>query len=107
MIFASRNARGPDPHLRRKVQIFAAGAALGLVGIGLDSSLLVGLAILVLAVGMVLRLLPGNDPPGRTGPESGQGSGGRSEADGSPDSDGIPDSGTKDAPERSDLPPRA
>jgi len=61
VIFANRGSRGPDPHLGRKVQIFALGAVLGLAGIGFESSLLVGLAIVVLAVGMVLRLLP--DPP--------------------------------------------
>jgi len=58
----SRRDRGGDPLLGRKVQIFFAGAALALIGIGVDSSLLVGLAIFILAAGMFIRFLSGKDP---------------------------------------------
>ena len=58
MFFSSRQARGPDHFLQWKVRLFLAGAALALIGIGLDSSALVGLAILVLVAGIVLRFLP-------------------------------------------------
>ena len=56
MIFSSRKKGGPDPYLDWKVRLFFLGAALVLMGIGLESSLLVGLAIAVLLVGVVLRL---------------------------------------------------
>lgn len=59
MIFASRRSRkGPDPHLDRKVALFGVGAVLAMAGIGLEASWLVGLAILVLAVGVGLGLFP-------------------------------------------------
>ena len=58
MIFASRRARGADPFLHIKVQAFFAAAALALIGIGVDSSLLVGLAIVILLVGMLIRFFP-------------------------------------------------
>jgi hypothetical protein len=60
VIFARRGKRGPDPHLPKKVQLFFLAAALALVGMALESSLLVGLAILALAVGLALRFLPGS-----------------------------------------------
>ncbi|MGW8268234.1 MAG: hypothetical protein ACWGSQ_17845, partial [Longimicrobiales bacterium] len=62
VILARRGSRGPDPFLGQKVQIFLAGAALALVGIGVDSSLLVGLAILILLAGVGLRFLAGRKP---------------------------------------------
>jgi hypothetical protein len=46
-------------YLEWKVRIFAAGAVLGLAGILLDEAWLRIAAILVLAVGVVLRVLPG------------------------------------------------
>lgn len=61
MIFARRASLDPDPHLHRKVQIFFGGAVLALVGIALDSSLLVGLATAVLLGGVVFRLFSGRD----------------------------------------------
>ena len=65
MIFSSRKNRGgPDPHLDWKVRLFFGGAALALVGIGLESSLLVGLAIPVLLGGAALRFLPDGDGRG-------------------------------------------
>jgi hypothetical protein len=59
MFFSSREKRGPDLYLEWKVRIFFAGALLALIGIGIGSSVLVGLAILVLLVGVGLRFLPG------------------------------------------------
>lgn len=67
-MFFSRRRQGTDHYLDWKVRLFFLGAALALVGIGLDSSLLVGLAIAVLFAGFALRLLPGTprspDHPG-------------------------------------------
>lgn len=63
MIFASRRAKhGPDPSLQARVRIFLVGAVLAMAGIGLDSSLLVGLAIVVLSGGLVLGLFRGKAP---------------------------------------------
>jgi len=56
MIFSSRKKGGPDPYLDWKVRLFFMGAVLALLGIGLGSPILVGLAISVLLVGVVLRL---------------------------------------------------
>lgn len=58
MIGVSRKKRGPDPHLELKVGIFFAGAAVALVGIALDSRVVVGLATLILLAGFALRFLP-------------------------------------------------
>jgi hypothetical protein len=62
VIFARRGKLEPDPFLERKVQLFLVGAALALVGIGIDSPLLVGLAILVLLLGMALRFFAKKEP---------------------------------------------
>lgn len=78
MIFARRDKAGPDPLLHRKVQLFFGGALLALVGIAMDSSLLVGLAIFILVVGALLRFLPGwggvdeTESPGEEEPDAGQ-----------------------------------
>ena len=56
MIFSSRKKGGPDPYLDWKVRLFFMGAVLALLGNGLGSPILVGLAISVLLVGVVLRL---------------------------------------------------
>ena len=70
MIFASRRGRGPDPFLERKVQIFFAGAVVALFGIAVESSLLVGLAALLLLGGILARFLPGTrSPSGGDDPE--------------------------------------
>jgi hypothetical protein len=61
VIFLSRKKKGPDPYLEWKVRLFSGGAVLALVGLGLESSLLVGLAILILLVGVGLRFLPGGE----------------------------------------------
>jgi hypothetical protein len=57
-MFFSRRRGGPDHHLDWKVRLFFFGALLALVGIGLDSSLVVGLAIVVLLAGAALRFFP-------------------------------------------------
>ena len=62
MIFSSRRKRDPDENLSLKVGVFFAGAALALVGIGIDSSILVGLATVILVAGLLLRFLPGKPP---------------------------------------------
>ncbi len=62
VIFARRGKLEPDPFLERKVHLFLVGAALALVGIGLDIPVLVGLAIVVLLLGMALRLIPKKGP---------------------------------------------
>jgi hypothetical protein len=62
VIFARRDKRGPDPHLATKVQLFFVAAAVALVGIALESSWLVRIAILLLLVGVVLRLLSPKTP---------------------------------------------
>ena len=59
LMFFSRRRGGPDHRLDWKVRLFSFGALLALMGIGLESSLLVGLAIAVLLVGVALRFLPG------------------------------------------------
>lgn len=61
MIFASRRDRVPDKYLHWKVKSFFVGAILALVGIGIESSALVAVAIFVLLGGMVLRFLPGRE----------------------------------------------
>ena len=73
VIFARRGKLEPDPFLERKVQLFLFGAALALVGIWIDSPVLVGLAILVLVLGMALRFFPkkGPDQDGEA-PEKGE-----------------------------------
>jgi hypothetical protein len=62
VIFAHRGKRGPDPYLATKVQLFFVAAAVALVGIALESSWLVGVAILLLLVGMVFRILSSRSP---------------------------------------------
>jgi len=73
MIFSSRKRGGPDSHLDWKVRLFFAGAALALAGIGLESSLLVGVAIAVLLGGVVLRFLPAGDGGREEDESTGQG----------------------------------
>jgi uncharacterized membrane protein YedE/YeeE len=53
----SRESRGPDPYLELKIVLFTLGAALGIVGIISGRELLVGIGILVLAIGVLLRFL--------------------------------------------------
>lgn len=58
MIFLNRNRSGSDKHLEWKVRLFLLGAALAMAGVGLDSTLLTTLAIVVLVAGVALRFLP-------------------------------------------------
>ena len=61
-----------DPYLDWKLRLFVLGASLATVGIGLEASWLVSLAILVLIAGASLRFLPGagkGDPPGGEDPD--------------------------------------
>ena len=59
MIFLNRNRAGSDNHLEWKVRLFFLGAALAMAGVGLESTLLTTLAIIVLVSGAALRFLPG------------------------------------------------
>ncbi|MFH1762666.1 MAG: hypothetical protein ABIF09_00615 [Gemmatimonadota bacterium] len=67
MIFLDREKSGPDRYLDWKVRLFFVGALLALAGIGLESSLLVGLATLALVLGLAFRLLPSGDRGGEAG----------------------------------------
>jgi hypothetical protein len=54
----SRGRRqGPDAYIDWKMRIFAVGAVLLVAGIFLNQRPLVGAAVLVLAAGLVLRLI--------------------------------------------------
>jgi len=57
VILLSRKDRGPDPLLHWKVQIFLGSGLLAVLGIGLESSILVGLAIVLLLLGVGLRFI--------------------------------------------------
>lgn len=57
IIGIDRRQRGPDPHLDWKVRIFLAGAAVALVGIALESGIVVGVATGILLVGFGLRFI--------------------------------------------------
>ncbi len=61
MILSSRKKRGPDRYLDWRVRLFFVGAVLALLGISLGSSILVGLAIAVLLLGLGFRFLPSGD----------------------------------------------
>jgi len=56
-----RERRGPDPFLQVKVILFAIGAALAIAGMIAGSQLLVGIGILVLAIGVFLRFIQRSD----------------------------------------------
>ena len=58
MMFHSRKKKDPDPYLDWKVRLFLLGALLAMIGLAMESSLVVGLAIAVLFAGVVLRLFP-------------------------------------------------
>ncbi len=72
MIFTRRGEKGADPFLERKVQLFLAGGVLALAGVGLDSPLLVGLAIIILVFGMALRFIPRKGPSCDSGVPEGE-----------------------------------
>jgi hypothetical protein len=52
-----REPRGPDPFLDWKVRVFLTGAVLLLAGIFLGRRELVGVAVVVLLAGLLLRVL--------------------------------------------------
>lgn len=56
-MFFRRGVSEDDRFLRAKLWIFSAGAILALVGMGLQNDWLIGGAGLVLAAGIVLRLV--------------------------------------------------
>ena len=47
--------------LEWKIRLFSVAAVLSLVGIYFDERWVIGLAIMVLSLGMVLRFVPGSD----------------------------------------------
>jgi hypothetical protein len=60
LLFVDRSRKAGDyPWLPWKVRLFVAGAALAVVGMAVDSNVLVGIAIGVLAFGFMIRFLPG------------------------------------------------
>lgn len=71
MFFSSRRRGGPDLHLDWKVRIFFAGALIAFIGMVLDSSLLVLVAIAVLLLGVLFRFLPSGNRGGPDGEEDG------------------------------------
>ena len=57
-MFVDRRRRD-DPFLEWKVRLFSVAAALVLLGLYLDNRWVTGVAIVVLAVAMLLRFIPG------------------------------------------------
>ncbi|MCG6956403.1 MAG: hypothetical protein LJF04_10495 [Gemmatimonadetes bacterium] len=66
-LFRPRRSGRASRWLEWKVRIFAVGAVLGLAGIFLDDRILVIAALVVLAVGAGLRLLPEEKEPRERG----------------------------------------
>lgn len=58
MFFASRTRRGRDRYLAWKMASLFVGIGVGLVGISLESAMIVNIAIGVILTGIALRLLP-------------------------------------------------
>lgn len=56
-MFISRRPRGPDRYLRLKTTALLAGIGIALLGFELDSRWIVGLAMVVVAAGFLLRFL--------------------------------------------------
>ena len=61
MIFLNRGRKGPDPYLEWRVRLLFAGGGVALVGIALESRIVVGVAIAILTVGMGLRFVGGRE----------------------------------------------
>lgn len=60
LLFVDRSRKADAyPWLPWKVRLFLLGAALAVVGMAMESRLLVGIAIGVLALGFLVRFLPG------------------------------------------------
>ncbi|MDX1647796.1 MAG: hypothetical protein R3304_11685 [Longimicrobiales bacterium] len=70
-MFVERRRR-EDPFLEWKVRLFSVAAVLVLVGLYLDERRITGAAILVLAVALLLRFLPGGSAAG-VGSDEGEG----------------------------------
>lgn len=58
----ARDRRGTDPHLERKITIFALGAAFGVAGVATERAWLTWIGIAILAVGVLLRYRSPRDP---------------------------------------------
>jgi Flp pilus assembly protein TadB len=56
-MISRRRREGPDPYVDWKMRIFAVGAVLLVAGIFLDHRPLVGAAVVVLAAGLVFRVI--------------------------------------------------
>jgi hypothetical protein len=59
----SREKRGPDPYLAAKVAIFCVGVAVAFLGMRLNKSWVISVAIGILLVGVILRFFPRGDKP--------------------------------------------
>lgn len=60
LVFVDRTRRAREyPWLPWKVRLFLVGAVLAVAGMGLESGLLVGIAIGILVLGFLVRFLPG------------------------------------------------
>ena len=59
----SREKRGPGPYLAAKVAIFCIGVVVAFIGIKLDRSWIISVAIGILLVGFILRFFPRERPP--------------------------------------------
>jgi hypothetical protein len=57
-VFFRRSKVGDDPWLTQKMWIFAAGAAVALLGMLLDAPWLIAIGALLLAAGIALRFIP-------------------------------------------------
>lgn len=63
MSLRSGRSRRDDPLLEWKIRIFSVAAAVTVVGIYFDERWMTGLALLLLAGGVLLRFVPGGVPP--------------------------------------------
>ena len=61
MAFLSSRSSRDYSWLEWKIRLFSVAAVLSLVGIYFDERWVIGLAIMVLSLGMVLRFVPGSD----------------------------------------------
>jgi len=62
MFFSRRRPTRSDRLLPLKIATLLVGGVLGLAGMRAGNSLLVGLAIVVVVIGFLLRFLPHRDP---------------------------------------------
>ena len=61
MAFLSSRSSRDHSWLEWKIRLFSVAAVLSLVGIYFDERWVIGLAIMVLSLGMVLRFVPASD----------------------------------------------